>query len=778
MTPGRVFEWQITEWLGLTPSLSWLAVLLAAAACVAVAAWLYRDTLVALSPGQRVIFAALRCGILLTLLGCIAGPAWVERRYATDPNSRPIAVLVDRSASMASIDSRGETRLMSATHVWKKVEADAARTFPEIRYFWFDKTVHSASDLEHALAGSGPGDETRLYGALNGVMKDAPPGGYGAVVCLTDGLDTTQDSPQEWTARAVQGNSPVYFAVGRGNSSAPETLSWREIDVPGEVLANSRFTATAVLEAHVLHPRTASAGVWAGHTATKATFQLHAGTNVIPWTLSFDSGGPGAFNLDYSLASPGSLGEVRHATVNVARQEQTHILFYQGSVDWSCRFVMLALHGEPGFTVSGIFDPRLAVSQEFAAENAVLLRIPDDADELKPFQIVVLSNVVATQLSSSQQASLASYVKGGGGLLLVVPDDAAAATFSGTPLERSILPVVFDSPPKEQPANESVDEFKERMRTTFQVGVDSVPQESDVAARDSGPDLLRSFVIPPGSEGSEIANVFGAASGGVLTDLPKFSTYAKVQAVKAGAQILAVHPDQKSDSNVPRPLVVTQRFGNGYVTVLLTDSLWRWKMSLPSDNKAPLIFWQQLFHALARNDALHSSLRFAKKPYSASLGQLCHFEVVGAQGKGRPVVTFGAARGGLAMMPMMLDYDPERDCWPFDLAANRPGELEIMVRDGRGAMTETMLHVSAQPRQQELSGLPPDVDGLRALAGATGGGLLNDGTPGAWSASSAPEQGTLVSKRIEPAWDNWIVLVFCLGLYVTELVWRRQLKLL
>jgi hypothetical protein len=778
MTPGRVFEWQITEWLGLTPSLSWLAVLLAAAACVAVAAWLYRDTLVALSPGQRVIFAALRCGILLTLLGCIAGPAWVERRYASDPNSRPIAVLVDRSASMASADSRGETRLMSATHVWKKIEADAARTFPEIRYFWFDKTVHSAPDLEHALAGSGPGDETHLYSSLNEVMKDAPPGGYGAVVCLTDGLDTTQDSPQECTARAVQGNSPVYFAVGRGNSSAPETLSWREIDVPGEVLAHSRFTATAVLEARMLHPRTASATVWAGHTVSRATFQLHAGKNVVPWTLSFDSGAPGPFNIDYSLSSAGPLGEVGHATVNVVGQEQTHVLIYQGSIDWTCRFIMMSLHRDSGFIVGGFFDPMYHVSPELAAQYPLLARIPDNGDDLKDAQIVVLSNVVATQLSSSQQAALASYVKGGGGLLLIVPDDSAADTFSGTPLESSILPVLFDPPPKEQPENESVDEFKERMRTTFNVDSTTGSQDSYVAAKDSGPDSLTSFVIPPGSEGSEIANVFGAASGGVLADLPKFSTYAKVRAVKAGAQVLAVHPDQKTDLNVPRPLVVTQRFGNGYVTVLLTDSLWRWKMSLPSDNKAPLIFWQQLFHALARNDALHSSLRFAKKPYSASLGQLCHFEVVGAQGKSRPVVTFGAARGGLAMMPMMLDYDPERDCWPFDLAANRPGELEIMVRDGRGAMTETMLHVSAQPRQQELSGLPPDVDGLRALAEATGGGLLNDGTPGAWSASNAPEQGTLVSKRIEPAWDNWIVLVFCLGLYVTELVWRRRLKLL
>ncbi|HEV3026867.1 MAG TPA: hypothetical protein VG457_04800, partial [Planctomycetota bacterium] len=169
MTPKRVFEWQTAEWIGLPPGLGWLAILLAAVACVAIAAWLYRDTLVALTPVQRIIFAALRCGILLTLLACIAGPAWVERRYASNSTSRPIAVLVDRSASMGSTDSRGETRLSAATHVWKSVESDAVRTFPEIRYFRFDKSAHPASGLEDALAGPNSGDETHLYASLNEV---------------------------------------------------------------------------------------------------------------------------------------------------------------------------------------------------------------------------------------------------------------------------------------------------------------------------------------------------------------------------------------------------------------------------------------------------------------------------------------------------------------------------------------------------------------------------------------------------------------------------------
>ena len=91
---------------------------------------------------------------------------------------------------------------------------------------------------------------------------------------------------------------------------------------------------------------------------------------------------------------------------------------------------------------------------------------------------------------------------------------------------------------------------------------------------------------------------------------------------------------------------------------------------------------------------------------------------------------------------------------------------------------ETWLRVSTGSHGQELSGLPPDTDGLRKLAMATGGNLLDDGVPDNWSASTTANLTTLISKRSEPLWDTWIVLLIGLGFYATELIWRRRLKLL
>jgi hypothetical protein len=91
---------------------------------------------------------------------------------------------------------------------------------------------------------------------------------------------------------------------------------------------------------------------------------------------------------------------------------------------------------------------------------------------------------------------------------------------------------------------------------------------------------------------------------------------------------------------------------------------------------------------------------------------------------------------------------------------------------------ETWLGVSSVSHTDEFSGLPPDRDGLRKLAVATGGSLLDDGAPDNWSATGAPKLTTLVSKRIQPLWDKWLVLLIGLGCYVTELIWRRRAKLL
>ena len=777
MNSEQRIEWQLGGWSGLSPLLGWLIFLLIALVGAALTAWFYRHTLRALTWRQRTIFVTLRVAFLLLLLVCLASPMRVQRTYEADHDKRPLAVVVDHSASMTTPDQRGITRLSSALHAWKKVETDAIRSFALLRYFRFSESLHEASDLESAVNSSESGNGTHLYDSLNQVMKNAGPGGYGGIVCLTDGLDTTDETPEILGAEAAQNHCPIYFIAGQNQQSAHETLFVREMNVPGQVRRKSQFTATVLVEAHGLHERDVPLSLWQdGQSIAETRLHIRPGANLIPWTVPINSDQPGLIHLACRLGE-GAEQESTAAAVRVVAQEQIHVLFYQGSLDWNCRFIDTALQGDASFQITSLYNPDLNLTRVVSpsSQPSTLTQLPDAMADLQPFQIVVLSNVYADQMSPAQQAALAGYVEGGGGLLFLVSDTTMARTFSGTELEK-MLPVIFEAPPKGADDDESLRSFQELMHSLG--GSNRTPEGEFASGAEatSGLDPLKGFAIPANSTHSKVAALFGSAAGGRLKNLPRFVTYARVHGLKAGAQTLAIHPDEETADKTPRALLVTQRFGQGHVTALLTDGLWRWRLSLPSTSHDPQIFWQQLFLALAGQRTSRTGLRFALQPFSASLGKTCLFRLSGAQGSGPPVITAVSPRGASRTLESQLDSSS--DSWSFQFKPGEPGTWRIRAEDERGAQMETLLRVSHVSHAEELSGLPPDVDGLRKLAESTGGSLLNDGVPVTWSTTSSADLTTLVSKHSEPVWDTWIILLLALGFYVSELVWRRQAKLL
>jgi uncharacterized membrane protein len=765
----RVFEWQLGSWLGLPPGLCWLFLAAMAVGGVVLMVSFYRHTLRALTWRQRMIFVTLRSGFFLSLLFCLAGPARVERVYDSSQDSRPLAVLVDRSGSMVQPDARGATRLASAVRVWKKVETDAIHSFPALRYFRFSESPEAAADLDGAVNGPESGANTHLYESLNQLMKEGSAGGYSGIVCLTDGLDTTDVTPDECISRSLQNHCPLYFCVGQGQAAPRETLLVRELDVPEQVLRKSQFTAQVVVEAHTRQARDVPVSMWMDDRSLGDTkLHLHAGANLIPWSVPVDSAEPGLLHLECRLGA-GAEEEKVAAAVRVVPQEPIHILFYQGSLDWSYRFINQAVQNDSSFALTGLFNPDLSVTREIASssQDPKLTEMPEKAEDLQPFQIVILSNVFADQMSEAQQTALTNYVKGGGGVLFMVSDTKMAGTFAGTILE-SMMPVIFEAPTTEDQGAQSEQALRDQMNQSG-VAYGDAEGATDV-------DPLNYFAFPPNPKRSEVADLFGAASGGLIHNLPQFSTYARVHGIKAGGEVLAVHPVDKTDQNTPRALLVTQRFGQGQVTALLTDGLWRWKLSLPSETHDPEIFWQQLFRILSRKESAHRNLRFGLQPYNAALGQASAFRLDGAQGPNAPTVTAISPDG--ITQPIITQLDPATNTWSFQLKPDKPGKWRIHAEDSQGAQMETWLRVSSVSHTDELSGLPPDRDGLRKLAVSTGGSLLDDGAPDNWSSTSGPKLTTLLSKRTQPLWDSWFVLLIGLGFYVTELIWRRRAKLL
>ena len=776
MNSQQTFEWQLGQWAGLPVWLSWVALVLVAFSGVVLSGWLYRDTLQKLAFRQRCIFAALRCGFFLSLLLCLAGPSRVERLFDGGTESRPLAVVVDRSASMTTPDGRGQSRLDAAVRTWKESESAAQQNFHRLRYFSFDFSLRPANTFEDAAtpSSSDSAKATVLFDSLGKVLESNP-GGYAGVVCLTDGLDTTSSTSDQLVALAMRDRTPLYFVAGQNGQNTPQDLIVRETVAPGQVLRKSEFTTTALIEAHSVHDRDVPLVLTQNdHPLAQTMLHLRAGTNLIPWDVPVHSDEPCLMHLAWRLGD-GADQESVAATVHVVKQDQLSVLFYQGTLDWGFRFINAALQRDASFSVAGLFNPDLDLDQVVSSDPApaltALTALPESAEALQNFQIVVLANAYASQMSPAQQKAITDYVSRGGGLLFLVSDTKMAQTYSGTALE-AMLPVVFEPPPEEKPADESLADFQAQM---LSIGGSNGDDETEFAAQhvsESGLASLQSFALPEHSTRPKIAELFGTSPNIAADEIPKFVDYAHVSSLKSGAEVLAIHPGDKSDG-VPRALLVTQRFGQGQVTALLTDALWRWKLSLPSTSHAPEKFWQELFLALASPGG---TMHFSAQPYYASLGQQSTFRIDGAPNATAPTVTLVSPDAATRVLALEEGSHPGE--WTFQFSPDQPGKWRIRVGESGGSEIETLLRVSQMAHGNELSGLPPDVDGLRKLAQVTGGSMLNDGTPDRWSGHAAPAEATLISEHSRPLWDTWMVLLLALSFYAVELVWRRRAKLL
>ncbi len=753
-----ILEWQFGGWLRTWPTAAaWGAL----GSVAVVGLWLvfrsYGRTRSQLSPGVRMGLAALRGALLLLLLACLANPTRVLRQ-PSEASRRELAVLVDRSASMSQQDHRGATRLADAVRLWKSHEAEATAAFNTVTHQRFATGVESVESLDQAVKSSESGPETHLYAALHKTLA-APPA---AIVCLTDGLDTTADKLADLQNVATERGVPLFFVVGQNRSRpAGETMKIREVQIPARVLRQTRFTAGALVEMFSATERTVPLELWHGPTKLAATNQpVRVGLSSIAWTVPVSAGEPALMPLEFRLGA-GAQQLVAGRTTRVVENTSVDLLYYQGALQWGYRFLRGALESDPSFRVTAILNPALGVQLiTGVAGQSTLADLPEDARELKRFQIIVLAHAFADLLTPKQQQALMEYARGGGGVLFISPDNHATRRFSGTPLEQ-MLPVVFESAPAAG-SDEAERRFQQQMRA---LGGASSGAETSFAnqaiARQTYPELISFNATPAG------ARLFRTTP-----DAPRFHTFARVRAVKPGAEILAVHPTERAPDNSPRVLVARQQFGAGFTAVMNTDLLWRWKLSLPSTNRAPEIFWQQFFLSLAQPTPAQS-IELTCRTESPQLNHSVTLRVTGAT-ETAPTLTIRSPQGQAQRLTLTADEANQAGTWQASFTPEREGCWEAKASTTDGDEAKLSFAVVAQARTAEMMNLPPDVDGLRRLAEATGGRLIESSVP-VFSQLKPERPGDIL--RTQPIWNTGWLVALLLGGYALELVTRRVFKL-
>ena len=749
------FEWQFGGWLRQLPvGVAWGILGLVTLVGLVAIVLLYRRTLRKLPQGSRVALTVLRVALLLVLCVVLANPSRVSRPPDdANKNGRHLAVIVDRSGSMYTVDNRNETRLQNAVKLWKTHTGEAVLAFDAVDHYRFATKLEKVASLDEAIQGGGPGTETRLWRALRAAMADSPAG----IVTLTDGLDTSGHDANQVITEAQARGIPLYFVPGMNRSRPGNLLAIRDVKTPSTVLRLSKFNASAILEISSPRDRDVPVALWSGSKMlAQATLHARPGWNVLPWTPEVSSGEPGALPLEFRLGE-GAEQETAASVTQVVEHTSVEILYYQGALQWGYRFLRGALESDQSFKLTSILNPALGV-RITASAGTTLEDLPDNAGDLKRFQIVILAHVLADQLSAKQQQALVDYAKGGGGVLFIAPDSEATNRFAGTPLEE-MLPIVFERS-DESPEQREAEAFQAKMQQAFESsGQDAAL--ADGAGGGTGPQLVP-FQVPQGSESIFKANM----------PVPMFSNYARVASAKPAAEILAVHPTERTADNAPRILLARQQFGAGFTAAMATDLLWRWKMSLPSDSRAPETFWQQLMLSLVPGVTGGEGMRIVKQSSTAAVNRGTSLIVTGAPAADPPViVAIPPAGQTLTLTPVASP-----DGWQASFTPNVQGRWELMATDSKGNRASMSLPVQSDVVTAENSNAPPDVEGLRHIADATGGAVIGS-DPVFQPQDTTPAAGT-EAKIIQPMWNQSWLLALLLGLYVVELITRRVMRLL
>ena len=729
---------------GLPPVVAWTILGGGAAVGVVLVLWSYHRALVEIAPARRTLLCALRCLLWLGLMVILAAPTRVQRTYEQPPGVRPLAVLVDRSASMTTPDNRQRRRLDDALHRWHEMEPAARKAHSSVKTFAFADAVRPAA-LDDSPADVGP-EQTRLFAALQRVLADAPAGGWAGVVTLTDGLDTS-GAPLaggvEATTRAALGQSTgLFFVPGRNRYAGAPFFDLRDFNVPAYAAPRSTFRVEATFDSYQTAARSLEVQFKVNGVARPTTtLRLAAGRRLTAWSAEVPTGAEGVVEVELRADH-----EIARAAVRTELPRSNRILYFQGALDWSYRFLADTLKGDPTFVLTPVFN---FPNRNAALPPGALRRMPEIPRELESFDIVILANAAADQFTGAQQAALSAWVRDGGVVLFLTPDDDSTQGFAGSELEK-MLPVRF-APPQSRAVRATG-----RTLTTL-------------LGSDSGPNLLAfDWEKTP-----RVREIFATAEKSHAAFVaPLFAEYAHVAQAKPGADVLARHPTELAPEGSERAILLAiQRYGRGQSGVLTTDALWRWKLNQPTESRDAEVFWHTLFAWLTRER--ESGLRFDEAPRVAEMGREVSLRVIGAGVEDQLKVEAGTGEKRLALS----ETTAKRPSRVFDWRPPSEGLWQVTATAAAGREARHWIAVRKPVGVGELSGAAPDEELLRTLAMHTGGAVLENTAPAAWQ-ETRPERAALLGEQRDALWQRRWVFAALLGLYGAEMILRRKWRML
>ncbi|MFA6561613.1 MAG: glutamine amidotransferase [Verrucomicrobiia bacterium] len=540
----------------LTPILSWPWLVGIVAALVVVIGWSFFYGL--RSKPKILLLWSLRTGALLTLLVVMLQPQ--QRHDEVSALRTQLAVMVDTSESMTDRpDEKQPTRAERVREFLKSPAMQEARGDFDVRMFVFDTDTkeqpQEAQELKFA------GSRTDVLGAVMKVQEHLRGQPVAGVLLLSDGLDTILGDK---AGASVPAGVPVYaFELEKAFKPKPRErrVTIANMDYPQRVVVGWDTEIRASIGGSGMSGRTVPVELWRDgrkQRGTTVAFNEEEQMRETAFAISHDK--PGLVQYEVRVNDPAADKQAKSFPFLIEVLEPgNRLLYIQNTLGFDFKFLRKAITSDRNLQLNAYVrmgDRMVQFGERGMAASQQTLELTQQM--LARYAVLILGDVPPESFTAGQLGTIRNFVDRGGALVLLGgPNGLTSPTLARSPL-KDVLPVRIGAGAEYRDERDS--------------GTGGFPVE----ITDTG---LRHPVFGP-----------------LFAKVKDFPTLLTVNVAEGPTQLAEVLLQAQVDGKL-RPAVAATRFGQGRCVVVLTDTIWRWRLASRgwTGDKSPYdTFWTQL----------------------------------------------------------------------------------------------------------------------------------------------------------------------------------------
>jgi uncharacterized membrane protein len=436
--------------------------------------------------------------------------------------------------------------------------------------------------------------------------------------------------------------------------------------------------------------------------------------------------------------------------VNVENRKPK-ILYFDGEEQWEYKFIRRAVQDYPDLgielaSIDRVTENKLLTQLDLApslGKNDLADGFPTKAEDLFPFQAVIIGSSEANYFTATQQQLIRDFVdKRGGGLLFTGGRHALSdGGYQSSPMA--------DLMPTKLPASAG----------TFhrvQTPVELTPQgaQSIICRLDDDPakNLARWKTIP------------------LLAD------WEEAGEPKPGATTLLVSRPQ---GKAPQPLLVTENYGRGRTAVMATSGSWRWKLWLDHADKTHATFWQQLMRYLVTDTPGQVVGSTPKQMLADDTRVPIRVEVRDKQfnpvTNAKVQARFTEPDGSMATLEL-TPQPLEEGVYVGEWSAEKAGSYvaEIIAGREQEELGRDVLAFRREDGVAENFHTSQNRELLEKLAEQTGGRYYTPGDASKLATEISYSEAGITTRETRDLWDMPVLFLLVLSLRASEWLLRRR----